>query len=32
MVRMTMDEIVANGPAVDHAKLDATTEDDIRRY
>src|SRR5271165_1341702 len=28
---MTLDEIKASKPQVDHAKLDATTEEDIRR-
>jgi putative transcriptional regulator len=29
---MTLDEIEAADPKVDRAKLDATTEEDIRRY
>ena len=32
MVRMTLEEIRASKPAVDQAKLDRTTEEDIRRY
>ena len=28
----TLDEIIASKPKVDQAKLDATTEEDIRRY
>lgn len=32
MVRMTLEQIRANRPVVDEAKLDATTEDDTRRY
>jgi putative transcriptional regulator len=32
MARMTLDEIKASKPKVDHEKLDATTEEDIRRY
>jgi putative transcriptional regulator len=32
MVRMSLEEIRARKPTVDHAKLDATTEEDIRRY
>ena len=32
-VRMTLDEIMASGGRrVDHAKLDATTEEDIRQH
>jgi putative transcriptional regulator len=29
---MTLEEIRASNPRVDYAKLDATTEEDIRRY
>ena len=32
IVRRTLDEIVALNPQVDRARLDATTEEDIRRY
>jgi putative transcriptional regulator len=32
MARMTLDQIRASKPKVDRAKLDATTEEDIRRY
>ena len=32
IMRMTLDEIKASRPKVDRAKLDATTEEDIRRY
>lgn len=32
IVRRTLEEILASEPQVDHAKLAATTEDDIRRY
>ena len=32
IVRRTLDEIVASNPQVDRARLDATTEEDIRRY
>lgn len=30
--RMTLEEIKASRPKVDRAKLDATTEEDVRRY
>ncbi len=29
---MTLEEIVASAPRIDHGKLAATTEEDIRRY
>ena len=32
ITRMTMEQIKASKPRVDRAKLDATTEEDIRRY
>ena len=32
MARMTLEQIVAAGPALDREKLAATTEDDIRRH
>jgi putative transcriptional regulator len=32
VVKMTLAEIKAAGPAVDRAKLDATTEEDVRRH
>ena len=32
MVRRSLDEILASQPNLDHEKLRATTEDDIRRY
>jgi putative transcriptional regulator len=32
MARKTLEEILASEPDVDHAKLDATTEEDIRRH
>jgi putative transcriptional regulator len=32
MVRMTLEQIKASRPSVDRARIDATTEDDIRRY
>lgn len=32
MARMTLEEALARPSAIDRAKLDATTEDDIRRY
>lgn len=32
MARMTLEQIRASRPRVDKAKLDATTEEDIRRY
>lgn len=32
MARMTLEQIRAAGPSFDEAKLDATTEEDIRRY
>lgn len=31
-VRMTFDEIRRRKPAIDHARMDATTESDIRRH
>ncbi len=32
ITRMTLEQILASEPDVDYAKLDATTEEDIRRY
>lgn len=32
IVRMTLEQIKATKPKIDRTKLDATTEDDIRRY
>jgi putative transcriptional regulator len=32
MTRMTLEQIKASKPTVDRAKLDATTEEDIRRH
>ena len=32
MARMTLEEIKAGRPKIDRAKLDATSEEDIRRY
>lgn len=32
MARMTLEQIMAREPQIDHAKLDVTTEEDIRRY
>ncbi|MDE2007380.1 MAG: transcriptional regulator [Rhodospirillales bacterium] len=32
ITRMTMEQIKASAPDVDYAKLDATTEEDIRRH
>ncbi|HEX5325430.1 MAG TPA: helix-turn-helix domain-containing protein [Acetobacteraceae bacterium] len=32
ITRMTLEQIKASRPNVDRAKLDATTEEDIRRY
>ncbi len=32
IVRKSLDELLANPPPVDHAKLAATTEDEIRRH
>lgn len=32
ITRMTLDEIKASRPKLDRAKLDATTEEDIRRH
>jgi len=32
MVRRTLENIIASRPQADHAKLDATTDEEIRRY
>lgn len=32
ITRMTLEQILANPPKVDWAKVDATTEEDIRRH
>ena len=32
MARRTLEEIMASRPQVDHARLDASTEEDIRRH
>ena len=32
LVRKSLDELLAQRPGVDRAKMDATTEDDIRRH